>query len=59
MIMEKMIEGTNGSPGGWIASMHMFASGLLADIITSRTPLAAMGTMPCDMMTSLALLPAS
>ena len=59
LIMEKMIEGTRGSPRGWIASMHIFASGLLADIITSKTSPAAMGTIPCDMMTSLALLPAS
>ena len=38
LIMEKMIEGTNGSPGGWIASMHSPASGLLADIMTSKVP---------------------
>ena len=34
--MEKIIEGTNGSPDGWMASMHRLASGLLADIITSK-----------------------
>ena len=45
LIMEKMIEGTNGSPGGWIASMHSPASGLLADIMTSKASPAASGTI--------------
>lgn len=57
--MEKMIAGASGSPAGWIASMQILASGLLADIITSSTSPAAMGTMPCKMMTSLARLPSS
>ncbi len=59
LIMEKIIEGTNGSPGGRIASIHISASGLLADIITSKTSPAASGTIPCDIMTSFAMLPAS
>ena len=59
LIIEKMIEGTNGSPAGWIASMHRFASELLADIMTSTTSPAFSGTIPCDMMTSFALLSAS
>ncbi len=59
LIMEKMIEGTKGSPAGWIASMHIFAFGLLADIMTSTTSPAFSGTIPCDMMTSFAMLSAS
>ena len=35
--MEKMIEGTKGSPAGWIASMHIFAFRLLADIRSDPT----------------------
>ena len=54
LIIEKMIDGTNGSPDGWIASMHIAASGLFADISTSSVSPASMGTMPCEMMTSLA-----
>ena len=59
LIIEKMIDGTNGSPDGWIASMHIAASGLFADITTSSVSPASMGTMPCEMMTSLARLPSS
>ena len=59
LIIEKMIDGTNGSPDGWIASMHIAASGLFADISTSSVSPASMGTMPCEMMTSLARLPSS
>ena len=57
--MEKMIDRTNGSPAGWIAPMQIAASGLLPDIIASSTSPASMGTMPCEMMTSLATLPSS
>ena len=49
-----MIEGTDGSPGGWMASVHISASGLLADIITARTSPAARGIIPCEMITSFA-----
>ena len=59
LTIEKMIEGTNGSPAGWIASMHRLASELLADIMTSTISPAFSGTIPCDMMTSFALLSAS
>ena len=55
----KIIEGTKGSPDGRMASMQIAAFGLLADIMTSKTLPAASGTIPCDMMTSFALLPAS
>ena len=57
LIIEKMIDGTNGSPDGWIASMHIAASGWFADISTSSVSPASMGTMP--LMTSLARLPSS
>ncbi len=59
LIIEKMIDGTNGSPDGWIASMQIAASGLFADITTSSVCPASKGTMPCEMMTSLARLPSS